>query len=150
MTMSKILNFDRLGIFISVLCVTHCLITPFLIITMPWLGDAFEDPRTHLIFLLFVLPIAWISFYHTYRAHKDFLPIRLGLIGSVLLVLGIIIPMILGGEFLHHDHDQIDLVNELIGHGPSIFGSLFIISAHRLNIKRCFCHSRSSSATHQH
>lgn len=119
-------RWDNIGILISSLCAIHCLVTPILILTLPVLGNAFEEEWVHLVMALFVVPIGVFAFWSGYKHHKKIKVFSLGVAGLLLV----------GGASLA-PHSWV----EFFGHDlVTIFGSSFLITAHVLNRRACLCH----------
>ena len=91
--------------------------------TLPWLGLWVEAPWAHPLFLLMVFPVAAISFYRSYRYHHRLhrLPIALAIMGIIILALNLFL----------------DQHRSTAYHIAPIFGGLFVVAAHYLNIKSC-------------
>lgn len=119
-------RWDKIGIFLSGLCAVHCLVTPLLLLTLPVLGQAFEEESVHLIMALFVAPVGGFAFWSGYKHHKKAKVLALGILG-ILLIAGASVAPHSWVEFFGHD---------LI----TIFGSILLISAHVLNRRACLCH----------
>lgn len=114
------LNLDHLGIGTSLFCAIHCLITPFILILLPFAGLAFLENKSFEIGLLLVsLFIGSISFISSYiQKHKKLLPIILGTIGFSLFILGKNLPL---------ERESIEIIF-------SIAGGFFVVTAHYFNI----------------
>ena len=79
---------DELGVFFSGLCVIHCFVVTLIIL----LGgvDYFTilvstEYLVHPILLMIVVVIGMFSFPSAYKAHRNKLPIILGVVGSLIL-----------------------------------------------------------------
>lgn len=114
------LNADRLGIITSVACAIHCTVLPALISSLPFLGfDILENKAIEWSMISLALLFGTLSLYHGYaHHHKKTLPLVLFLIGFAFLIF-----------------------NQVIGERLILifipFASLFIISAHVLNLYYC-------------
>lgn len=114
---------DKLGLSLSGLCAIHCLLTPLFLLFLPAWGTFFKHEAVHLIFFLFVVPLALLSFVGVYKKHGDKTPLILGSIGSLMLLISLV----------EHGHQEgIHLV--------SLFGSGFLVAGH-LKSLRCKCTS---------
>lgn len=119
-------RWDKIGILLSTLCAIHCLVTPLLVLTLPILGQAFEEEWVHLVMALFVVPVGGVAFWSGYKHHKKMKVFALGIMGLTLV----------GGASLV-SHSWV----EFFGHDLiTIFGSTFLITAHILNRRACLCH----------
>ena len=88
-------KWDKLGVFLSSLCALHCLLTPFLLVAAPFLGELFEQTWIHVILSLFVAPVGLYAFFSGYRHHKNKLLLAVGVLGVALVV---------GALLMGHDH----------------------------------------------
>lgn len=119
-------RWDKLGIFLSSLCAIHCLVTPLLIMTLPVLGEVFEQEWVHISMALFVVPVGLFAFWSGYKHHRQPKVFGLGVLG--LLMVG-------GASVAPHSWVEF-FGNDLV----TIFGSIFLIIAHILNRRACLCH----------
>lgn len=119
-------RWDKLGMTLSGLCAIHCLLTPFLALAVPVLGETFEQPWVHILMAIFVVPVGLYAFYSGYRHHKKKGLTALGFAGLAMVCVGLLVP-ISGIDFLGHD---------II----TILGSLCLVVAHVLNRRACLCH----------
>jgi hypothetical protein len=82
---------DRAAIWLSGLCLVHCLAVPLAFLLAPslsaWL-DATET-QTHWILFGLAVPISGVALYRGYRREPNFLTISLGLGGLLLMLLGV-------------------------------------------------------------
>lgn len=77
---------DSIAISMSLLCLVHCLITPALLVILPFLATSFWVHQDFHLWLLFiVLPTACVAFFLGCRKHKDKAVIILGVSGLLLL-----------------------------------------------------------------
>lgn len=113
-------NADRLGIITSIACAIHCTILPALISSLPFLGvDILENKFVEWSMISFALLFGVLSLYHGYmHHHKKLMPLLLFFSGFACLIVN----QIIAERFLFI----------LI---PA--ASIFIISAHILNIYHC-------------
>src|SRR5262245_34100018 len=77
---------DFIGQILSVLCVVHCLLTPFILALVPAAAGALVS--AHPVLLVLVLTIAAWAFIPGYRHHHQRAPVALGFLGLTLLALG--------------------------------------------------------------
>ena len=92
--MSK--RLDIAGMFMSFLCVVHCLLLPMLALLAPfytlmWLGAEW----VHGLLLLITLPIASVALVQGFRDHGQLSVLILGCWGGLMLLLAVVI----GHEF---------------------------------------------------
>ncbi len=140
---------DKLGIALSMLCLIHCLLSPLVLMFTPWLGNMFDSLWAHLLFLVLLLPPAYISFYHAWKRHSFTKPLILGSYGILFLCFGLL------NEHYHwihlhlHNHNHgygygnYNFIDEILIHSISMMGSLFLIRAHWINWKYCRCHGKA-------
>jgi hypothetical protein len=114
---------DRIGIFLSGLCLVHCVLTGAILVLLPSLQLFFPHELFHKIFLL-VLPLfAIIAFIPGYRRHGSMKIFFWALAGFSLLVLG---------AFAFEGTLWLETA-------VSISGSSCLIRAHFLNRHLCSC-----------
>lgn len=131
-------SLDKVGIALSALCVIHCIATPFLVFLSPWLASFFDSKWSHLGVFLFIVPVAYFTFYRFYKNHKNKKPMILGTIGVLLLGISLFSPgheWAMGHEHHHdlhaHNEEHFNYLDTII----NVIGSLILISGHWLNIK---------------
>ncbi|MBR8844402.1 MULTISPECIES: MerC domain-containing protein [Pseudoalteromonas] len=92
---------DKAAIGLSMLCLVHCLILPFLLLVLPPFAGllALSDEAFHEWLLIAVIPISVLALGFGYVRHKSGLVVGLGLVGCTLLVLATILAE-QGGETL--------------------------------------------------
>ena len=136
-------SLDRVGIILSGLCVIHCMATPFLVFFSPWLASFFDSKWSHLGIFIFIVPVAYFTFYRFYKNHKNKKPMVLGTIGILLLGLSLLSPgheWSVGHEHIHSDNNEhFNYVDTII----NVIGSIILMAGHWLNIK---IHRDSKSA----
>lgn len=125
---------DRLGIFLSALCVVHCLLTPFVLILIPSL----QVSRYHGAFhegLLYILPVlAVAAFIPGYRRHRDPRVFYWSLPGLLLICVG---------ALCFDDH----AIGQVVA---SVAGSLLLIRSHLINRQLCACCDAGDTASLKH
>jgi hypothetical protein len=114
---------DKLAIFLSSLCVVHCLLTPILLIAIPSLAGVtmLNDETFHRLMLFFVVPCGVLALAIGYTHHRQRWLAVSGLIGLAVLSS----PLWLGHAYLGEK-------GELV---VSILGSLMIVAVHTINYK---------------
>jgi len=114
-------KWDRAGVVGSLVCIFHCVATPFLAATLPIL--AVTEKETHLGLTLMLMLIGLLAFLPGYRQHnKPFMGLVAGL-GFAMLVLAVFIPERLASETLET--------------GLTLAGGILLISAHLTNAYYC-------------
>jgi hypothetical protein len=133
-------TFDFIGITLSILCAIHCVITPFLIISVPALGELFESKIFHATLILLVVFSFYQSVYKHYKLHGSKLTLGLGFIGFVLILVNYV------SELFAHSHGDEHGHHEVAAHGDetimiavAIAGGIFLVTSHILNIRNCRC-----------
>ena len=131
-------NYDYLGIFFSLLCGVHCIITPILLLSLPNLGYFFESPWVHSALIAVVGLSFYQSIYKFYRRNGSKRIFLLGLTGFLVLLISFFIEI-----FSHHDHGH-EHAHAHGGHHEgeafliafTILGSVLLISSHFLNLSK--------------
>ena len=83
--------FDRVGIGLSLLCLFHCLLLPFVVMLMPALEffpvveSSGHTELVHGGLLLFILPAAYLGWVRGYRRHGNLSVMVTGMVGLALL-----------------------------------------------------------------
>lgn len=111
---------DRIGFWLSGLCLIHCLILPMFAVALPWLGMFIQDERIHLGFAAVTVPVAMIAFIPGFLKHQRQWVLGFGLAGAGLLLGGAL------GEELFGHHVQ---------HVLTVLGGLLLVSGHYFNYR---------------
>ena len=121
--MRKVSGWDLWGVFISGLCVVHCLLIPFALLVFPSLGIHLfpSEDITHVVLFSFILGVAGFAFISGYRIHGQWRPV-IWLIAGLILV----------SYATFFAHNQLGHLWEPV---VAIAGSLCLIRAHYLNHK---------------
>jgi hypothetical protein len=127
---------DKIGMALSFICLIHCLAGPILLILLPGLNQFISHDAFHVVMLGFVVPVAALSFFKSYKSHGIKLPLKLGAAGTVFLVLGILIPMLMGHDHALHDEH---LNTSTLETGFTVLGGIILAYAHYINFKQCQC-----------
>jgi hypothetical protein len=123
-------RWDKIGIFLSSLCAVHCLLTPLVILALPFLGESFEHEASHvfhIVMALVVVPVAYYAFFSGYRHHHKKGVLFSGLFGASLIGLAAFLP-----------HEWVEFYELDV---MTILGSLILVTAHVINRKACQCHT---------
>lgn len=116
---TEIKKWDRAGMFLSSLCALHCLVTPFVTLSLPlWVYTIHYSP-VHLFISFFIFPVAAFAFWSGFNKHHQKWVLILGGLGLALLSVGLITPS---------TRSQLRW-NDVL----TILGSFFLISGHFLN-----------------
>ena len=129
-------SLDKVGIFLSGLCIVHCIATPFLIMFSPVVAQFFDSKWSHLGVFLFIVPVAYFTFWRFYKNHRNKIPMILGTIGILFLGLALLSPghgweVEQGGDLHLHDREHFHYLDTII----NIIGSIILMAGHWLNIK---------------
>jgi MerC mercury resistance protein len=74
------------ALFLSGLCVVHCLGLPLLFLALPILANAFALPEAfHFYLILLALPLSLTSLIYGARQHKSFMPLAIGALGLLVM-----------------------------------------------------------------
>jgi glucan phosphoethanolaminetransferase (alkaline phosphatase superfamily) len=117
---------DKIGMFLSGLCVIHCLLTPIAIVLIGtgWLLSIAASPWFHIVLFLPVLLLVITSIAPTAWRSKSFAALSSALVGLIMMA---------SAMFMHnHGHP---------GHAQepylSILGALLVFFGHWLNFRQC-------------
>ena len=87
---------DRTGVIASIFCAIHCAVAPILLLALPTLGGIWVHPLSHLAIAGLVLPIGALALRHGFKAHGRHWVVTVGSIGIGLVLLGAVLPYLLG------------------------------------------------------
>ena len=82
--------YDKIAVGLSGLCLLHCLLLPFVVAVLPFLGQLDGD-HLHAEMLIFVIPVSVIALTMGYRRHGQISVIISGAAGLIILTLGAIV-----------------------------------------------------------
>jgi hypothetical protein len=117
-------SWDRIGMGLSILCALHCLLTPLVILSIPFIARYYLDhPMFHIIMATTIIPVGLVAFGAGIRHHKNWMVLALGLPGLVLVSVTPYLVHILNMPL----NEQILMV----------IGSVLLVWAHLLNRKSC-------------
>jgi uncharacterized membrane protein YfcA len=115
---------DRLGIGVSALCIVHCLLTPILLSLSTVLAHAIpSEERTHHFLSFIVAAFGLIALLNGYRRHRRI---------EVVILMGVGLFCIFAGAYCG-EYLSSHSVEVLV----TLFGSGFMIAAHRRNHSFC-------------
>jgi hypothetical protein len=109
---------DRAGIWLSALCLAHCLLTPLALIFLPALALLADERLVHGVLLLVLPAVALVSFVPGFLRHRN---------KSVLGLAGFGLVLIATAFAFTHSEQQWQTA------ATTSLGSLFLISAHVKN-----------------
>lgn len=116
---------DQAGIWLSSLCLVHCLLTPFILLGLPALSLFKLSESLHEALAIILPAIALVAFVPGFRRHHQIRVLVLGAIGLLLII----------GAALFNAQ-LAPALEALI----TISGSLLLVRAHVLNRNYCHCH----------
>ncbi|MEM0911860.1 MAG: MerC domain-containing protein, partial [Pseudomonadota bacterium] len=113
---------DKSAIFLSALCIVHCLILPILIIAMPAISAIgfLTDEHFHELLIFFIIPISAMALVSSFIKLKDLRVFYFVVVGILLVTLAAFI-----------GHDVFGHVGEVIA---TVIGSLLIAYGHTKNL----------------
>lgn len=122
---------DRAGIWLSGICMVHCVLTPIVLVSLPMFTFA-KSEAVH-IALAGVLPIVtFAAFIPGVRRHRDWMVLVLGLVGLLFIIYAATDPM--------------HILNQWTEGAVTSIGSLTLIAGHMRNRKNVHC----ADPTHRH
>lgn len=126
-------SWDQIGIVLSAVCAVHCILTPFIMLSLPIMARYYvAHPAFHVLIALFILPVGIWAFVSGYRHHHQKKVFYYGLPGLFVIALG---------PYLIH-RMGLDTM-EIYLMVPASFALIF---AHWVNQKAC----QSCETHHQH
>ena len=111
---------DQMALVLSGLCLLHCLLLPFAVAVLPFLGQ-FSDDHLHAELLVVVIPVSLVALYLGYRRHSHSGVVVMGLAGLVVLTIG--------GTVAH------DLYGLLADRTLTVIGSVTLAITHYRNFR---------------
>ncbi len=111
---------DKIAVALSGLCLLHCLLLPFVVAVLPFLGQ-FGTDHFHAELLLFVIPLSVIALGVGYRRHHHAEVLVFGALGLTILTIG--------GTFVH------DTYGEMADRAMTVTGSIILAFTHYRNFR---------------
>lgn len=121
---------DQVAVALSGICLLHCLLLPFAVAVLPFLGQ-FSDDHLHVEMLVVVVPVSVIALYLGFRRHGHVGIVALGLVGLSLLAVG--------GTIAHA------LYGLLADRTLTVAGSLILAVTHYRNFRLSRIDARSAA-----
>ena len=118
----RLTRLDLVAISLSILCLAHCLFTPFVILAWPFVGLGSRDVF-HVFMAFILLFFALIAFVRGYQIHRQIEVLMLGTVGLTLLFLALFLSETPKTFFLSDDACV------------TILGSFTLIWAHFMNLQ---------------
>ncbi len=117
-------SWDRIGMGLSVLCALHCLLTPLIILSIPFLARYYlAHPMFHFILAATIIPVGLVAFGAGIRHHHNWKVLLMGIPGLILVS---VTPYLV--------HIQNWPLNEQV---LMVIGSVLLVWAHLLNRRSC-------------
>ena len=116
---------DKIGLFLSGVCLLHCLITPIVVTLIPILSLSLsiEHIMFHTIMLWLVVPTSCIALFLGCRKHKKASIVIIGAAGMLVLIS----VALFGHDLYGHDNEKV----------VTTIGGLIIAFSHYLNYRAC-------------
>jgi hypothetical protein len=116
---TEIKKWDRVGVFLSFACALHCLLTPFITLSLPFWVYTIHYSPVHLFIAIFIVPVGLFAFWGGYKRHQKRHVLFFGIAGLALLCVA------LAGPTSRNQLRWNDIM--------TLIGSFLLISAHLLN-----------------
>lgn len=134
-------SLDKFGIFLSGVCIVHCLVTPIAVTLLPiiTLSSFVEDVLFHKLMLWLVLPTSCAALFIGCRKHRDLLIAGTGIAGMLVLTI-----------VAFYGHDLLSETGERVA---STVGGLILAFSHYLNYRACqkiVCKDEACASLHHH
>jgi hypothetical protein len=123
---------DRFGMLFSVLCGFHCLLTPFILVSVPWFSSFISNEVFHLVMLLLVIPVVVMSIIQNNGINGWTLKVMLS--GICLLGLGVLVHYTHSVDSGVHHFEDLILENLF-----TMTGGGLLFCAHLKKLKNCHC-----------
>ncbi|MDA0679457.1 MAG: MerC domain-containing protein [Proteobacteria bacterium] len=81
---------DKIAVGLSGLCLLHCLLLPFAVAVLPFIGQLDND-HLHAEMLIFVIPVSVVALAVGFRRHGRISVILSGATGLAILIIGALI-----------------------------------------------------------
>jgi hypothetical protein len=88
----EVKKWDRVGVVLSAICGLHCLVTPFLTLSLPFWVYSIHYSPFHLAIAIFIIPIGLYAFWNGFKRHQKRGILILGILGLVLLSVALTAP----------------------------------------------------------
>ena len=133
-TLKHSTSLDRIGVFVSTLCIIHCILFPLLIILIPTTRGLFNDLLIEGTLLFLGIVVGCISFVSSFKIHKNTKPLMIGLSGIALLTIDLFV--------LRGANNHFDLFGFLSVQPLMILGGVLLLVGHVHNLRNCkeHCH----------
>ena len=121
---ARLVKFDSIGQFLSVLCIVHCALMPWVLVSLPTATSFMEGG--HPVLFVLVLATCFLALVPGYRRHRQWNALPWALAGIALLATA----MLVFHENLFHEI------------AASLAGALCMLMAHHKNrqhLKNCSC-----------
>ncbi|HVX51228.1 MAG TPA: MerC domain-containing protein [Chitinophagaceae bacterium] len=117
--MKKRLNWDAMGVFVSIACAIHCALLPLFLTSLPLLGiNIIHNRLFEVIMIAIAFGVGLNALYHGYKNHhRSLLPVALFVGGMLFLI----------AKQIWHAQELLLLV-------PAV---ILIVTAHLVNYRSC-------------
>lgn len=112
--------FDKIAVGLSGLCLLHCLLLPFVVAVLPFLGQLDGD-HLHTEMLIFVIPVSVVALAVGFRRHGQINVIISGAAGLIILTTGALVV-----------HDLYGLIADRM---MTVMGSIVLAFTHYQNFR---------------
>lgn len=113
-------NWDLVGIFVSALCLAHCLLLPFLLTALPALAAAHTPEFFHMGIACIAVPAGVFAFLPGFMHHRRLWIPMLGLLGLTLIVTASV----------YHEEFSVNIDRVI-----TTLGGIMLVTAHLQNRK---------------
>lgn len=121
---------DNVGVGLSMACLVHCVLLPFIIPFLPFMA-IFASEKTHEVLAVVLLAVAVLAFARGYKVHGQKHVLVMGVVGISALIVAVLLP---------HELRETRIVGGLMLETVvTIPGSLLLVVAHVFNIRHCHC-----------
>lgn len=132
-------TYDIVGMGLSVICGIHCIVTPFLIVSAPAIGEGLESIWAHTFLIVLMIFSFYQSVFKHYKMHLSKLTLGLGFTGIIFILITYINEIFAHSHEEHHEAGHIEVHDQGMMLYVGILGALFLVSSHFMNIKKCKC-----------
>lgn len=117
--LKKRVNWDAMGVIVSIACAIHCALLPIFLTSLPLLGvNIIHNQLFEVVMIAIAFAIGAQALYHGFKKHhRNILPIALFISGMICLL----------AKQVWHTSELLFLV-------PAV---LLIVSAHLINYRHC-------------
>lgn len=123
-------KWDGWGIFLSIVCLIHCIVSPVILLSIPILARYYlMHPIVHYLLALIILPVGLVALVSGFRHHHHKIVMLFGLPGLIVIS---VVPILV--------HSLKWNLNEPFW---MVLGSVSLVFAHYKNQKACRCQAHN-------